>query len=1024
MEKNTDITHTSRRGFIQQLALCYVAAQLPLTLFGCKSEEEVADFVGTGKVPYKVWEEMLMALETSPDHLEGRMKILIDSKDPEAMFNFVRDDIYLMPTKENSIGYVGTELKWDLKGVLRYGLATPREKAELLNKMYQDAGITSKVVFERTNILPEEVPAFFFKPIERGFNLNISKKQWKQWKKELQVENTDNYDIPVYDANFKNTNALAEKLWQQLPNKEKLETSTFDFRWDNYRTPTVEFEINGEKKYAHLFDTKIAFGDLKNDNGGAVSEAAPVKNNEEKISISISYRDSIDTKTEKELVAGEWLATQAVGNQINLAFLHGLSLEQQTITQIGSLRTFTPALAFQSFDEALQVVQDNSFLGNPFTLDGKIIDVTEEEAKINGVSIAKKPDQALQKQVQKLQIKAVPATYPLVRLNVIPTDVNGAFVENLAASDFFITDNNHQVQALMESNRPTPRILMLYDTSLSMPQEYYAENMDAFIESLRERILQKYPAAVIKNWKTPSELFTWLLKASKTDYDLIIYATDGDNGDTFNPDDEVTYRNGPPAVILNVYDTDSNHKIGTFEKMAEVTNGITIQAKDQLKTLEAVTEYIEKLEIPPYVFTYYTTEPEESHNVKVGIDQKRIIEKDTYKFVSGLDKKEAIGQNIIGLYCTIKTGNTTVKRVLAGWDPLTQPNIQLNYSHSLEVRNTIFGGATLYVEGEGPTISAGLSDVLKFRLTTRSWGEALLEKDFATAKANFSKGGYIYHPEILPLMAPLENAVTLNSMTFVSGIRIAIIKNKIGVGENASTTSFDYLPTSNYNTFAKASESAFKITLQKTAQLAIREAHFFPNSTFSQLKNSALLERQKAIEINWFQEEKAKIANTYYWNERVNRGDGNFKIFDSDAVTLAYWQINQKTGELFGMLENGTGGGSEETVRQLADIMAVMSVYIALLQEMKMLNSIGGMALSIIATYGATLTKLYAIVCESIVIMDTTGMDDKIKTALMEFAFNVAKTVYYGADIKTGGIMTGLDTLIGMLGVPTNPFSK
>ena len=30
-----------------------------------------------------------------------------------------------------------------------------------------------------------------------------------------------------------------------------------------------------------------------------------------------------------------------------------------------------------------------------------------------------------------------------------------------------------------------------------------------------------------------------------------------------------------------------------------------------------------------------------------------------------------------------------------------------------------------------------------------------------------------------------------------------------------------------------------------------------------------------------------------------------------------------------------------------------------------------------------TLTKLYVIVCETIVIMDTTGMDDKIKNALM-----------------------------------------
>ena len=90
---------------------------------------------------------------------------------------------------------------------------------------------------------------------------------------------------------------------------------------------------------------------------------------------------------------------------------------------------------------------------------------------------------------------------------------------------------------------------------------------------------------------------------------------------------------------------------------------------------------------------------------------------------------------------------------------------------------------------------------------------------------------------------------------------------------------------------------------------------------------------------------------------------------------------------------------------------------------MKVLNSIGGMALSIVATYGVTLTKLYAIVCETIVIMDASGMDDKIKGALKEFAFNVAKTIYFEKGMTAGNIMTGLDALIGMMGVPTNPFS-
>lgn len=100
-----------------------------------------------------------------------------------------------------------------------------------------------------------------------------------------------------------------------------------------------------------------------------------------------------------------------------------------------------------------------------------------------------------------------------------------------------------------------------------------------------------------------------------------------------------------------------------------------------------------------------------------------------------------------------------------------------------------------------------------------------------------------------------------------------------------------------------------------------------------------------------------------------------------------------------------------------------MSAVIALLQEMKMLNAIGGVALSIVATYSVTLAKLYAIVCETIVIMDASGMDEKIQMALKELAVNVAKTIYNGSLGSTGNIMSGLDALIGLMGVKTNPYS-
>ena len=46
---------------------------------------------------------------------------------------------------DSTLRAIGHQYKWGIKGVLRYGMATPREKAELLNQMLTEAGFVSTV---------------------------------------------------------------------------------------------------------------------------------------------------------------------------------------------------------------------------------------------------------------------------------------------------------------------------------------------------------------------------------------------------------------------------------------------------------------------------------------------------------------------------------------------------------------------------------------------------------------------------------------------------------------------------------------------------------------------------------------------------------------------------------------------------------------------------------------------------------------------------------------------------------------
>ncbi|MEA1787214.1 hypothetical protein U1E44_14020 [Arenibacter sp. GZD96] len=1011
MKPSTD-NGTTRREFIEQMSLLGLASMLPLSFFSCGNDAADIDYQGSGLAPYKVWEEMLMALETSPDHLEGRMKKLIAEGDPKAMFHFVRDEIYLMPTSQNSLNKMGELMKYGIKGVLRYGFATPREKAELLNKMYNDAGINSRVIYERTNIQVDEVPAFFFRPIDRSFAPKISKKTFKRWEAEMNYKQSENSAAKNVDQDIAQSIALANELWDELPNKDQINPHKFDFRWDNYSTPTVEFTYQEQTMYAHLFDPKVNFGALKNDNGGSIKEADETVFDDQKIKISLNFTDGIDLREEKELVSGEWLAYELVGNQIVVNFLHGLSLQEQTYTNIGNLRVFTPALSFQSFDMNAEEMDKKSFLGNPITLEGRTIDLSENSAQIGNHPLLINADKDLQKSVEKIEIKAVPNTYPLVKLEVKPLNNQGEFVEGLSAADFAINDNDNPIAALMERNERAPRILILYDGSLSMPDEYYGENMDLFISQLENSIKENYKGAIITKWQTPSELFTWLLKASQTDNDLIIYATDGDNNDAFDDRNINFYKSGPPALVLNVYNSDQKHRTESFTKMAEATNGAVFNAKDQSLVIESIVEFIDSIEIPPYVFTYYVTDKEADHTAKISVDAQRVAASANYEFISFPENGMALGQNIAGLYLNIKVDNKEINRIYAGWDPIINSNRTPTITDFLDVKCHLLGSAILSFEGEGPTFSNALSDVLKYRLSTREWGEAVMNNEIKKAREAIEKGSFTSTDAFLPLMAPLSNQVTAHSFTFSSGLRVGIIKNKIGLDGRTTETNFDFVPTSNYVTFSKNEEDNFKINLIKTAQLAIREKEIFQQSTFHLLKGKNKVERATVVNEEWFVELYQKGDDALFWRETIYRHDGSYKIIDAAAQTKAFWHINSKTGELYGILPNGTGGGTNSIEQQLKELNRVIDLYMLLFTGM----GVASTPIGIVATYGKTLVKLYAIVTEVLIIMDPTGMDDKISEAMKELACNIHKEIMFFSLGKVGEVMGGFDLLISLMG--------
>ncbi|WP_373495617.1 hypothetical protein, partial [Aquiflexum sp.] len=523
--------------------------------------------------------------------------------------------------------------------------------------------------------------------------------------------------------------------------------------------------------------------------------------------------------------------------------------------------------------------------------------------------------------------------YPFLRLEVEPLDANANQVAQLSASDFKIKLNDQPISALMHNNVKTPKIILMYDVSGSMPGNYSGAKIEEFVSQMETQILDQYPAANIQKWKTPSELYTWLHKASSTSADLIIYATDGDNGDSLKEEWIQTYENGAPAIILNVKNTSTAHHLTTFETMAKLTNGIVINAKDQEETIGKIVDYLKDFKIAPYVFTCNTLNKQKENTVSISIDSGRIEASTKFEFKIFPNETTSLSTELSGVYLQINYDKFSVKKTLAGYDPLLHKYRKPNHTDYLDVQSLLLGGAIIGVEGQGPTFANQMADLLQYKLSSRKWGEALLNNQVEEAKKHYENGVFLYDDRLASLLQPLNNQVTDRSLTFASGPRMGIMKNKISLGTQQSSVNFDYIQTSTFVTLAEDPLEAYKINMQKTAQMALMENTLFEEATLSQLKNKPLIEVYAARDISRFAQD-LQPDQINYWSEKLYMVSTEFKIFDQNIESRAFWSINRQTGELYGILENGTAGGVERIQKQLDEILKVMDAYLLLLGGM------------------------------------------------------------------------------------------
>lgn len=1011
------LNELKRREFLKQAILASGLLMIPPYLQNCKStEKDQLKDLPQGSVPFGIWRQMIEELEKSPDHLIGRRKALISSKDAKAMTEFVRDTIQILPQRGTSFQYAHKNTLFGPQAALRSGMGTPHEKAEILKLMLQEAGFEAKVVLEPIRFTEEELKKIAFHTYHQEFNPPISKDQMEKWRSDLGASKSNGEVKEVSNAKKEAENFISQFL-KEITDEAYARAEN---KWLGPLAgiPSVSYIENGEEKFAHVFDPSISFGNLHSKNtNNETQDAAKADDWNKKIELTLSYRSFLEPRKEKELLSGSWDVQDLYGSTISLQFLNNMNFEQQVTQTISQINSFTPCFAYQKIGESKEFMQEKSIVGKPINLSGKEVFTSDiyKEMDENDLDKLKRPGNT--NEVNSLEIRAVPMVFPEVRLEIFPKDLQGKNVKGLTASNFKITDNGNSIWGRMEQNKVAPKVRILYDTSMSMPVEFREEeSMKQFSNELQEMVREIYPDAIITVQETGSDIYSSLLRSKQTEYDLIMYATDGDNDDVFNPSYLDILNAGQPILILEVIP--ESHTYVELKKNISNLKSISAVEREPLKI--EIKEILSNLSFPPYLMTFHSFDQKQEHLLKVRLNDKEIEGKTNFKFPE--ENQLYLGDRMLGLYLTIKSGYTEVRRTLAGWD-----NKIHYFNHSTELINEVhemmLGGAILAFEAEAPNLSIQLTEYLTSLLSNEKWFNAQREGETEKAVKYFEEGVLTYSPLFLSMIQPPFEAMEKDSRTFPRGFRSCILKMKPGFYSSNSRVSFDYLPTSDYSTFSSSGEGKFNFqkTMQKTIQFAALESEMFQESTFKHLKDKNLLLVSKVSAEERFHYSILKEKDPIFL-EKIFK-ESNFTFFDESLNAPSYFKINNYTGEVFAYLPDGTGGGGTSIKAQLDELGRVMKEYEKLIAQMQLgiaaygsINPAGAFALGVVANYGVTLVKLYAAVSEALMIMDTSKLNEEIARAMAQLACSVYKDILYLGYGKVGDGMAGLENLIGSMG--------
>ena len=892
-------------------------------------------------VPFGLWKEVRSALRTSPDHLAAQARELVEQGDPEDLFTFVRDRFLTLPDGLNQLGGL-TKRRWGLRGTLRSGSGSLRDKADLLADLYRQAGLDAEVLEVRTPNDTDFVPRVLRKKAHRPFAPVVDDATLARWREHLGLDSSPT-PADVIDPDHAEAATLASQLLSLLPDAQT--TAAFSLSRPGYM-PIVAVQVDGVTRYANVAEPDILFGETGGEGDPRPTDPAePLPD----VHVRLSMVTTASPKDPIEIVSATWPMDEVIGRQVSIAMVPPEDALTLMSMRFRDVRTFIPALSLQGPD--LTEAQRDTFTVaiKAITVAGEVLEVDGDTVTYQGNPIdTGDVDPSLVARVTSLETEVIGSTFPDVRVRAAALDAQGASVQGLTAAAFTLEEEGApQRFQLLESRAAPPRVLFVLDQSSSLPAAFLGEQAAALLRSIAEDVLDGEPAATFRvhmvggkpadgTWTSDpaalelaaltqssfgSALWGALAQAAAMQPTTVVMVTDGVATDA--PDVEIAARLSqlPPCVFLGV----GQATYPVLDEMAERTAGEVYAVEAQAEASEAALSMIRARQKSTYLFRYLASEQgPQVRAVRLALLGSGASSEGSYEVPAVATQPPRIG----GLILDIEIPSVgEVRQVIAGL-----PEVPEDASSDLfdQVHAAMFGSAEVRFEGAPPTLSAMIDDLLSARLSLEPLWNAVQQGEPETIVETFLQGFDRFGATALALSTAAGPSA--ESVVFPSGLRAVLTtaQPRYGVG---LVRRISLVPLGGYRAAEPDRRVGLEAAVRATARHALLEAGLYETSTVSELAGQPL------IALNPFSLISSAIPTLTAeqreaWTRAMAGYTSGYRIVPASGSPVAFWYVDRSTGALLGVLADGSGGGS--TAQEIQKLEAQLT------NVLNWVNAIGG----------------------------------------------------------------------------------